>query len=171
MFSIEYRFNLGDAAAFTMDHNCNRFERESRERAERHREISAYMISIHVVHRSGQYREVYTHLQRHASRDPNQPILHSQRPAALGTSLLVRWLYRKDQRSKIERKCQNCWVHSCKSKHEIKLQQHNNTTTQRLVKQKTTTSATKHPHEKAMLPPLGCLGSGTEDCSPTWELG
>ena len=35
----------------------------------------------------------------------------------------------------------------------------------------TTTSATKHPHEKAMLPPLGCPGSGTEDCSPTWELG
>ena len=101
--------------------------RERAEKAERHREISAYMISIHVVHRSGQYREVYTHLQRHASRDPNQPILHSQRPAALGTSLLVRWLYRKDQRSKIERKCQNCWVHSCKSKHEIKLQQHNNT--------------------------------------------
>jgi hypothetical protein len=31
MFSIEYRFNLGDAAAFTMDHNCNRFEREQRD--------------------------------------------------------------------------------------------------------------------------------------------
>ena len=28
MFSIEYRFNLGDAAAFTMDHNCNKFEKE-----------------------------------------------------------------------------------------------------------------------------------------------
>ena len=100
--------------------------RERAEKASRHREISAYMISIHVVHRSGQYREVYTHLQRHASRDPNQPILHSQRPAALGTSLLVCDGCTgniKDRRSKKESVRIAGYI-SCKSKHEIKLQQH-----------------------------------------------